>query len=110
MLMSRAKYLLALRGAAAAQDTALLVLLIPHRNDMSSPGAHYQTALRLMEELGIPYIDPSHLLDSKLDYAPRPDVHWNSAGHQKIGAMLSDCLAAFQISHDLSDCEQVEMP
>jgi len=76
---------------------------------MSSPGAHYQTALQLMKELGIPYIDPSHLLDAALDYAPRPDVHWNSAGHQKIGALFSGCLEIFQISQDLSDCEQVEM-
>ena len=65
-----------------------------------------------MEELEIPYLNPVHLLDVELDYPPRPssDNHWSSAGHQKIGAMLSACIEAFQVSGDLSDCEQVTMP
>ena len=74
-------------------------------------GRRYQTAVQLMEELKIPYLNPIHALDLS-DYMPDPDIdnHWNSAGHQKIGAMLSDCIEAFQISGDLSDCEQVKMP
>ena len=104
------EYLKALRDAAAAQDTALLVLLIPHSVGILSPHARYQAALQLMEELKIPYLNPIHALDPS-DYMPADiDQHWNSAGHQKIGAMLSSCIEAFQISGDLSDCEQVEMP
>ena len=104
------EYLRDLRDAAAAQDTALLVLLIPHAVDIPSPHAQYQTALQLMEELKIPYLNPIHALDSS-DYMPADiDPHWSSAGHQKIGAMLSDCIEAFQIRQDLSDCEQVKMP
>ena len=108
------EYLRDLRDAAAAQDTALLILLIPHPVDIPPPPpphARYQTALQLMEELKIPYLNPIHALDLS-DYMPDPDfdIHWNSAGHQKIGAMLSDCIEAFQITGDLSDCEQVEMP
>ena len=98
-------YLRALREAAA-QDTALLILMIPDRGDIHSPHLRYQKALRLMRELKLPYIDPIHALDADLDYAG----HWSNAGHQKIGALLSDCLEAFQISYDLSDCEQVNMP
>ena len=104
------EYLMTLRDSAAAQDTALLVLLIPHRDDIAAPGRRYQTAVQLMEKLGIPYLNPIHALDAELDYAPKPDVHWNNAGHQKIGAMLSDCLEIFQISGDLSGCEQVKTP
>ena len=125
------EYLSALRDEAAAQGTALLVLLIPDRHDIPSPsrppfvlseferllrrplpmaGERYQNAVGLMEELGIPYLNPILALDVELDYMPEHDMHWNTAGHQKIGAILSDCIEAFQISQDLSDCEQVKMP
>ena len=104
------EYLRDLREAAAAQDTVLLVLLIPHPNDIGAPARLYQTAIQLMEELRLPYLDPIHALDAELDYAPKPNSHWNSAGHQKIGAMLSDCIEVFQISGDLADCEEVTMP
>ncbi len=103
------RYLKALRAAAAAQDTALLVVLIPDREDLPSPTPRYQNALAIMTELEMPYLDPFHALDIR-DYIPPPDGHWNTAGHQKVGKMLSDCLAVFQISGDLADCEQVEMP
>ena len=64
-----------------------------------------------MEELGLPYLNPIHLLDVELDYPPGGDeFHWNSAGHQKIGGILSDCIEVFQASGDLADCEQVTMP
>ena len=106
------EYLRLLREATAAQDTALLVLLIPFRSDTISPGLRYQTALRLFEELEMPYLTPIHALDAELDYdlPSNSNSHWNSAGHQKVGAMLSDCLAAFEIRQDLSDCEGVVMP
>ena len=129
------RYLRDLRDSAAAQDTALLVLLIPHpydvaaltssaaspqyvlrsferllRHPLPKTGERYQNAAQLMEELEIPYLDPIHALDFELDYMPPDDIHWNSAGHQKIGAMLSDCIEVFQVSGDLADCEQVKMP
>ena len=124
------EYLRDLRDAAAAQDTALLALLIPDQYDIPSSsrppfvlneferllrrplpmaGERYQNAVGLMEELGIPYLNPIHALDAELDYLEH-FIHWNTAGHQKIGAILSDCIEAFQISQDLSDCEQVKMP
>ena len=121
-------YLRDLREAAAAQDTALLVLLIPSPHDISSAspryvlgeverllrhplpmaGERYRNGMQLMKELGIPYLNPAHLLTLS-DYSPG-DFHWNSAGHQKIGAVLSACIEAFQVSGDLADCEGVEMP
>lgn len=103
-------YLRALRDAAAAQNTALLTLLIPTRHDLAAAGQYYQAAAQLMKELEMPYLDPRLLLDEALDYAPRPDGHWSSAGHQKIGAMLTACVKAFQIHGGLSDCAPVIMP
>ncbi len=103
------EYLRDLRDAAMAQDTALLVLLIPDREDLLSPTRQYENALAIMAELEIPYLNPIHALDIR-DYMPGTDRHWSNAGHQKVGNMLSDCLAVFQISGDLSDCEQVKMP
>ena len=103
------RYLKALRAAAAAQDTALLVVLIPNREDVFAPTPRYQNALAIMTELEMPYLDPLHALDIR-DYMWDADRHWNNVGHQKVGNMLSDCLAVFQISGDLADCEQVKMP
>lgn len=88
----------------------MLVLLIPYRSDIASPSVRYQTALRLFEELEMPYLAPIHALDTDLDYDLPGDSHWNSDGHQKVGAMLSDCLAAFEISGDWSACGEVVMP
>ena len=41
---------------------------------------------------------------------PLPDLHWNNAGHQKVGALLSDCVQVFIDSGSLGDCEHVVMP
>ena len=98
------EYLADLRDAAIKQETQLLVLLIPRREDLSGAGPLYQNAVRLVTELEIPFLDPIHVLDSELDYATPPDVHWSNAGHQKIGAMLVDCLEAFRRNYDLSRC------
>ena len=98
------EYLADLRYAAIEQETQLLVLLIPRREDLSGAGPLYQNALRLVTELEIPFLDPINVLDSELDYATPPDVHWSNAGHQKIGAILVECLEAFRSDNDLSRC------
>ncbi len=72
--------------------------------------SRYPKALQFMEELEMPYLNPVNLLDDELDYESGTRSHWNSAGHQKIGSLLSRCIQAFQISQDWSDCEEVETP
>ena len=104
------EYLRALRDAAAAKNTDLLTLLIPRRNDLAAAGQYYQAAAQLMKELEMPYLDSRLLLDDALDYAPRPDGHWNSAGHQKVGRLLSACIKAFQIHGGWSNCERAVTP
>ena len=102
-------YLRDLRDAAAAQDTALLVLLIPHWEDLEADSQHDQAAAQLMKELNLPYLDPRPILDLS-DYATHPDDHWNNAGHQKVGTLLSACIEALQIAGDWTGCEQVATP
>ena len=102
-------YLRDLRDASAEQDSALLVVLIPREDNVDTVSVRYQTAIDLMQELGIPYINPIDALGAD-DYVPPPDGHWNSAGHQKIGAMLSACLESFFVSENIADCEHVEKP
>jgi len=103
-------YLEELRDTVSAQYSELLVLLIPHRSDLVSPGGHYSTAIQLMAELEIPYIDPRSELEVTVDYTVLPDVHWNNAGHQKMGELLSRCLDAFRADGDWSNCDHVVLP
>ena len=98
-------YLRDLRDASAAQGSALLVMLIPRKTDLKGPGTPFRLAIQVFEELGLSYFTPVDLLDAEADYSP--DWHWSNAGHQKVGALLSDCVSAFIASGDLADCEQV---
>lgn len=101
-------YLQALRDASAARNSELLVMLIPKKTDLREPGAEFQQAVNLFEELGISYIMPIEILDAESDYAP--DWHWNNGGHQKVGALLSDCVDKFIAQGNLNDCRHVVSP
>ena len=102
-------YLQELRTAAAEQDSALLVVLVPRAKNVDTISDTYQSAIDLMRELEVPFVDPINMLGAD-DYMPHPDLHWNNAGHQKISALLNACLETFFVSNDLSDCEHVETP
>lgn len=102
-------FLINLRDASAESGTALLVLLIPSIEDVETVSARYLTAVQLMGELKIPYVDPIDILGIA-DYFPEPDEHWNNAGHQKIGALMSACLETFFASGNLAECAHVETP
>ncbi len=104
------KYLEALRDAVSAQNGELLVMLIPHRNDLLSPGRRYTTAIQLLSELDIAYIDPRLLLEESVDYTQKPDVHWNNDGHQKIGKLMSHCIDLFRLHGNWTECEHVNLP
>ena len=99
-----------LRDLARAQGADLLALVIPHRDDMAAPSDEYRATLQLMQEVGIPYLDPIHLLDAPADYMDPPDDHWNTAGHQKVGAFLNDCVSAYMTAGDLAACDGVVVP
>ena len=103
-------YLSKLRDLAASQSSELLVILIPDRADLTAVGERYKISIKLMEELQMPYMDLIVKLDAGQDYMPPPNIHWNSAGHQKVGALLSDCVQVFIASGKLGDCEHVVLP
>ena len=104
------EYVFELRDLAHAQDTDLLVLVIPSRKDVGSPTELFQAAIQIMEEAGLPYINPNPLLDVSSDYATPPDTHWNNSGHQKVGALLSDCVEIYISRGNLADCPHVVLP
>ena len=70
----------------------------------------FETAIELLRELGIPYLDASPFIQLPDDYMPLPDVHWNNAGHQKVGMLLSECIGVLIEGGELADCENVTIP
>jgi hypothetical protein len=81
-----------IQNLAAAAKTEFLVMLIPERNDLGTPGENYQKAISLFNELGISYIEPRAILLER-DYAPEPDPHWNNEGHGKVAGFVLEELA-----------------
>ncbi len=88
-------YLRQLRDLASSQNSALLVLLIPGLRDLSGERDLYDIAVDLMQELELPYMALKDIMIADEDYAPPPDGHWSNAGHQKVGALLSECIQLF---------------
>ena len=103
------EYLRELLAAASEQGSAMLVMLIPHKDNIDHVSQHYQTAIQLMRELEIPYLNPMDSLEAS-DYSADTDFHWNNAGHQKIGALLSACTESFFAIGDFAECKHVETP
>ncbi len=104
------EYLRELRDIVNEQGSEFLLLLVPGPDDIGRPGLRYQLAREIVNSLAIAYIDPIDWLEVPIDYAPLPDDHWSNAGHQKIGAILIDCVNEFIASGDISDCAHVTMP
>ncbi len=101
------QYLADLRDLTRVHNSALLVILVPYHDDLNEPSTLFLKTKQLLAELDIAYMDPAHLLDATADYAMPPDGHWSTAGHQKVGAYLSECVAVFIESEDLSQCDGV---
>ena len=100
----------ALKSLVAAQDSAFLVVLIAYRTDMDLPVHRLATAIELLRELEIPYLDTTQIVQTPGDYAQIPNDHWNNAGHGKVGALLSECLGSFIASGHFSRCQHVILP
>lgn len=86
------EYLRQLRDVAKAQETKLIIMLIPRPDDIESPGKLYRIARQLLDELQIDYFEPMQALDARQDYAA--DAHWNSKGHQKVAKLLGNQIDA----------------
>ena len=103
------QYLAQLRDAALALNSGFLILLVPQMADIDNPGEEFANANMFMEELDIHYLNPIPLLTEE-DYVPWPDGHWNNAGHQKIGVLISDCVQRFIDTGSLAECDTINLP
>jgi len=103
-------YLSALKNDVNSTGSEFLVLVIPSRADVPPPKMRYETLIEILHELEIAYLDPGGIIQAPGDFAAFPDVHWNSAGHQKVGALLSECVKAFHDSGSFADCRHVTIP
>lgn len=103
-------FLQELRDLVSESDSAFLVMLIPGPEDITNPGLRYTIAAHLLSELGIPYLEPRSMLDRAADYAPPPDIHWSNSGHQKVGALLSECIKSILKHASPTDCEHIVLP
>ena len=70
----------------------------------------YEALIQILHDLEIPYLDPTEVLKAPADFAAHPDIHWNSAGHLKVGALLSQCVATFVDLFDFTECQYVTAP
>lgn len=102
------EYLRGLQAGASALGSQFLIMLIPSLPDLQKPGPEYQQAIKLFEDLEIAYFAPRDLLLAETDYAP--DWHWSNAGHQKVGALLAECIAASYQAGSLAACDSVILP
>jgi len=93
-----------IRQYADEHDIPVLILGIPRLGDVTGNTTVplYQTTLGLLEEVGLGVLDSEPLLSS--DHYDPPDVHWNTAGHQMIGAQLAACVTAFEATRVIDDC------
>lgn len=103
-------YLQKIQAFTESLNSQFLILLIPETGDLTQPSTRYQAAIRLFDELDIPYINPIDALDPSIDYEPSPNIHWSSDGHETVGAIVTQCLEQFQSSKILSDCEYLILP
>ena len=104
------EHLSRLKEASKRHDSLLLVLLIPDRDKGGAQDARYTAAIELMEELNLAHVNLAPMLDAELDYMRPPDLHWNNAGHKKVGALLADCVSALVEGFDFTECDRVIIP
>lgn len=84
-----------LRALADELDIPLLAIAIPVEEALDgATGNSYAEMLAAMTDTGIPYLDSLPLLTHD-DYrnANPSDPHWNTAGHEKVGALVAECIA-----------------
>ncbi|MCY4147149.1 MAG: hypothetical protein OXE95_08470 [Chloroflexi bacterium] len=98
-----------LQAAIAAMDSQMLVLIILSKEDFPTKTEKYTTAIGLMRELAIPYLEVFDRLQGLADYEVH-GTHWNNSGHGKVGKLLSECIEDFFAAGSLSACDHVVRP
>ncbi|MDZ4767741.1 MAG: hypothetical protein SGJ24_01315 [Chloroflexota bacterium] len=104
------EWLTQIRTLAESQGIPIVGVLIP----TVSQDTFYPDLLddfrALIESVGIAYLDLMPLLTLD-DYrnANSADTHWNTAGHEKVGALLTECVT-FMIAQPGAVCPQAWVP
>lgn len=70
-------------------NIVLVILTMPERSTVLNPdqGERYRIMMEIAQEQAAVLVDPIALLGAD-DYAPLPDNHWNTLGHQLVGQYL----------------------
>ncbi len=76
-----------IRSYLTEHNVALLVLLVPDREDLPERGNSYSLARNLCLELHIEVVEVADALAPE-DYKAPPDTHWNDSGHRKVAEAL----------------------
>ncbi len=102
--------LMQLRTEAEARGIPMLGMVIRGKWSIGNDHPQIEAWYRLIEEAGIPYLDPSDQLVIE-DYrnANPTDDHWNNDGHAKAGALLTECLT-YMAANDGALCPQAVVP
>lgn len=99
--------------AALAEERGIPVVgvLVPGKEEYENASRDsLWPIIAAAEQAGIPYLDPRPLLTLEDYRNTNPtDVHWNTAGHQKVGALLAECVRYIQ-ANDGAMCPQAVVP
>jgi hypothetical protein len=108
------KYLKEIQKFLRERNMPFYVLLIPDRHESITTltkSRDYQRAVRLLNELSIPYLDPFESLtleDYILDVPGLPTLrqndHWNNSGHRKMFEEIKNCFGETTGEESLDFC------
>jgi hypothetical protein len=76
-----------IQSYVVSRKSKLIMLLIPDRNDLDSPGRSYVSAQQICSKLNLDCLSTIRSLRPE-DYTDPPDQHWNVGGHRKVGYLL----------------------
>jgi hypothetical protein len=84
-------YLKQLNDYTKKNGAELIIMLIPADTDLKVKETNYLNAVKIFNELSIPYVESLNLFDNK-DYMKGGGGHWINSGHIKAGHLLSKYL------------------
>ena len=85
------EYLRQLNEFTRENNAELIVLVIPSLPDIRERGAHYQLAVKILNELSVKYLETVDLYSEK-NYRKSGGGHWINSGHNITGHALSKYL------------------
>lgn len=97
-----------LKELTDSYESEFIVLIIQNKDSLDKQTQGYTSLVGILDQLQIPYIDPSSILTVEDYNNPSPvDLHWNNSGHEKVADVLVGCLTG--IIENESICEYFTM-